>query len=208
MAYGQVMACLLKLTLRNMFIVLGKSCGKNSCSYLLFCIEGTFVFTSYTLSILVRFQNLGFGIWNSALNNSWIPVTITEFLNPSFTSRQVIHVIQNPRLSWTNLHELSLSCKVETLFCPHAGTYKARHTARLNSLENRFCWLKNQRFSQRKLMLTSRTKILNKISGKQKGKACQNKLNSFSTVGKRQEIDENSVEEVQWLKRYQSSKIY
>ena len=70
MAYGQVMACLLKLTLRNMFIVLGKSCGKNSCSYLLFYIEGTFVFTSYTLSILVRFQNLGFGIWNSALNNS------------------------------------------------------------------------------------------------------------------------------------------
>ena len=46
-------------------------------------------------------------------------------------------------------------------------------------------------------MLTSRTKILNKISGKQKGKACQNKLNSFSTVEKRQEIDENSVEEVQ-----------
>ena len=34
MAYGQVMACLLKLTLRNMFINLGKSCGKNACIYL------------------------------------------------------------------------------------------------------------------------------------------------------------------------------
>ena len=46
-------------------------------------------------------------------------------------------------------------------------------------------------------MLTSRTKILNKINGKEKGKACQNKLNSFSTVEKRQKIDENLVEEVQ-----------
>ena len=47
-------------------------------------------------------------------------------------------------------------------------------------------------------MLTSRTKILNKINGKEKGKACQNKLNSFSTVEKRQKIDENLVEDVQW----------
>ena len=47
-------------------------------------------------------------------------------------------------------------------------------------------------------MLTSRTKILNKINGKEKGKACQNKLNSFSTVEKRQKIDENLVKEVQW----------
>ena len=108
MAYGQVMACLLKLTLRNMFIDLGKSCGKNSCSYLLFYVKGSFVFTSYTLSPLIRFQNLGFGIWNSALNNSWIPVTITEIWNPSFTDRQVICAIQNPRLSWTTLHGLSL----------------------------------------------------------------------------------------------------
>ena len=46
-------------------------------------------------------------------------------------------------------------------------------------------------------MLTSRTKILNKINGKEKGKACQNKLNSFSTVEKRQKIHENLVEEVQ-----------
>ena len=46
-------------------------------------------------------------------------------------------------------------------------------------------------------MLTSRTKILNKINGKQKGKACQNKLNSFSTLEKRQKIDENLAEEVQ-----------
>ena len=46
-------------------------------------------------------------------------------------------------------------------------------------------------------MLTCRTKILNKINGKEKGKACQNKLNSFSTVEKRQKIDENLVEEVQ-----------
>ena len=108
MAYGQVMACLLKLTPTNMFIDLGKSCGKNSCSYLLFYVKGTFVFTSYTLSPLIRFQNLGFGIWNSALNNSWIPVTITEIWNPSFTDRQVICAIQNPRLSWTTLHGLSL----------------------------------------------------------------------------------------------------
>ena len=57
--------------------------------------------------------------------------------------------------------------------------------------------LKNQRFSQQKLMLTSGTKILNKIKEKQKGKACQNKLNSFSTEEKRQKIDENLVEEVQ-----------
>ena len=70
MAYGQVMACLLKLILRNMFIALGKSCGKNSFSYLLFYMKDTFVFTSYTLSPLVRFQNLGVVIWNSALNNS------------------------------------------------------------------------------------------------------------------------------------------
>ena len=104
MAYGQVMACLLKLILRNMFIVLGKSCGKNSCSYFLLYVKGTFVFTSYTLSPIVRFQNLGFGIWNSALNNSWIPGIITEFWNPSFTDWQVICAIQNPRLSWTTLH--------------------------------------------------------------------------------------------------------
>ena len=70
MAYGQVMACLLKLTQRNMFIDLGKSCGKNCCSYLLFYMKGTFVFTSYTLSPVVRFQNLGFVVWNLALNNS------------------------------------------------------------------------------------------------------------------------------------------
>lgn len=49
-------------------------------------------------------------------------------------------------------------------------------------------------------MLTSRTKILNKINGKEKGKACQNKLNSFSTVEKRQKMVENLVEEVQWPK--------
>ena len=49
-------------------------------------------------------------------------------------------------------------------------------------------------------MLTSGTKILNKIKQKQKGKACQNKLNSFSTEEKRQKIDENLVEEVQWPK--------
>ena len=49
-------------------------------------------------------------------------------------------------------------------------------------------------------MLTSGTKILNKIKEKQKGKACQNKLNSFSTEEKRQKIDENLVEEVQWPK--------
>ena len=134
MAYGQVMACLLKLTLRNMFIVLGKSCGKNSCSYFLLYVKGTFVFTSYTLSPIVRFQNLGFGIWNSALNNSWIPGIITEFWNPSFTDWQVICAIQNPRLSWTTLHELSLSCKVETWFCPQVP--KARRATRLHSQEN------------------------------------------------------------------------
>ena len=126
MAYGQVMACLLKLTPRNMFIALEKSCGKSSCSYLLLYIKGTFVFTSYTLSPLVTFQNLGFGIWNSALNNSWIPGTITEFWNPSFTNQQVIRAIQNPRLSWTTLHRLSLRfqgwdlilspCGIETYF--------------------------------------------------------------------------------------------
>ena len=49
-------------------------------------------------------------------------------------------------------------------------------------------------------MLTSGTKILNKIKEKQKGKACQNKLNSFSTEEKRQKIGENLVEEVQWPK--------
>ena len=38
MAYGQVMACLLKLTPRNMFIALGKSCGENACIYLFIII--------------------------------------------------------------------------------------------------------------------------------------------------------------------------
>ena len=143
MAYGQVMACLLKLTLRNMFIVLGKSCGKK---------KGTFVFTSYSLSPVVRFQNLGFVIWNLALNNSWIPVTITEFWNPSFTDRQVMCAIQNPRLSWITLHGLDLRlqgwglilspCSVLPRYLRLGGLPGLIHWKVVTS-----AWLKKQRFS-------------------------------------------------------------
>ena len=152
MAYGQVMACLLKLTPTNMFIDLGKSCGKNCCSYLLFYMKGTFVFTSYTLSPVVRFQNLGFVIWNLALNNSWIPVTITEFWNPSFTDRQVMCAIQNPRLSWITLHGLDLRLQGWGLILsPCSVLPRYLRLGRLPGLIHwkivTSAWLKKQRFS-------------------------------------------------------------
>ena len=170
--------------------IIPRGCPLNTGFTVFYMSKGTFVVTSYSLSPLVRFQNLGIGIWNSALNNSWIPGTITEFWNPSFTDRQVICAIQNPRLSWTNLHGLSLRlqgwdlilspCSVLPRYLRLGGLPGLIHWKIVDT------WLKNQRFSQRKLTLTSRTKILNTINGKQKGKACQNKLNYFSTVEERE----------------------
>ena len=108
MAYGQVMACLLKLTPRNMFIALGKSCGENACIYLFiyyYCYYYYFTWRAcFTLTLHIRFQNPE--LWNLEI---WNPDPANN--NIEF-HQQGICAILNPRLSWTTLRGLSLRLQV------------------------------------------------------------------------------------------------
>ena len=115
--------------------------------------------------------------------------------------------IKNPRLSWTTLHGLNLRlqgwdlilspCSVLPRYLRLGGLPGLIHWKIVET------WLKNQIFSQQKLTLTSRTKILNKINGKQKGKACQNKLNSFFLLWKR----DGKLMKI-WWKKFSGLKWY